>query len=254
MMPRKFMTDPRSILITGAAGGIGAPLAYAYAAPEVHLFLGDSNAEGLEPVTARCRTLGAIVQGMVVDVTDREAMAAWITAADAIKPLDLVITLAGISRGSVKKEETAEQVRSVFAVNLDGMLNSIEPVLPLMRSRRHGQIALMSSQAGFRGFAVAPSYCATKSAIRVYAEGLRARLHRENIGVSVIIPGFVKTSMTDANPYYMPFRTSAERAAQIIKQGLSRNKARICFPQPIPAIVYLLIYSSPFLDRPVCHT
>lgn len=243
-------TEAKSILITGAAGAIGSALVLAYAAPGIHLFLGDINARRLETVTVASRKAGAMVDAIVVDVTDRHGMAHWIAEADALQPLDLVISLAGISHGSTRREETMEQVRAVFAVNLEGMLNTIEPALSLMRKRQHGQIALMSSQAGWRGFPVAPSYCATKAAIRVYAEGLRARLLRENIGVSVIIPAFVKSPMTDANPYPMPFRITAERAARIIKRGLARNKPRIRFPIPIPAAVYLLSLLPPsWVDR-----
>jgi NADP-dependent 3-hydroxy acid dehydrogenase YdfG len=250
MNSRTLDQRPTSILITGAAGGIGSALTRAYATPGTQLFLGDLDARRLEALTDVCRTLGATAAGAVVDVTDRNAMAAWITEADAVQPLDLVIVLAGISHGTVQQEETPEEIRAVFAVNLDGMLNTIEPILPRMRNRRRGQIALMSSQAGFRGFAVAPSYCATKSAIWAYAEGLRGRLLREHIGVSVIIPGFVKTALTDDNPYPMPFRISAERAAGIIKRGLARNQARIRFPQPIPAVVYLLSLLPPsWVDR-----
>jgi NADP-dependent 3-hydroxy acid dehydrogenase YdfG len=240
----------KSILITGAAGAVGSALARVYAAPGIHLALGDLNCDRLEVLTTACRALGATVDSRVVDVTDRPDMASWIEGADDRQPLDLVISLAGISRGSARREETMDQVRAVFAVNLDGMLNTIEPALARMRIRRRGQIALMSSQAGCRGFPVAPSYCATKAAIRVYAEGLRARLLRENIGISVIIPGFIKSPMTDANPYPMPFLISAERAAHIIKRGLERNKARLCFPQPIPAASYFLTLLPPsWLDR-----
>jgi len=250
MNPRNLNNRPSSILITGAAGGIGSALTRAYAAPGMHLFLGDLDARRMEALTDVCRTMGANVAGTVVDVTDRKAMASWITEADTVKPLDMVIVLAGISHGTIQQEETPEEIRAVFAVNLDGMLNTIEPILPGMRKRQRGQIALMSSLAGFRGFAVAPSYCASKSAIWAYAEGLRGRLLREHIGVSVIIPGFVKTTLTDYNPYPMPFRISAERAARIIKRGLAQNKARIRFPGPFPAVVYLLSLLPPsWVDR-----
>jgi NADP-dependent 3-hydroxy acid dehydrogenase YdfG len=239
-----------SILITGAAGGIGAAVAKAYAAPGVHLFLGDIQAENLETLVSQCRTLGAQTWGTLVDVTHREAMAAWITEADRIRPLDLVIALAGISRGTFSREESPAEIREVFAVNLEGMLNTIEPVLPLFRQREKGQIVLTSSLAGCRGFPVAPSYCATKAAIRVYGEGLRARLLRENIIVSVINPGFVKSPMTDANPYFMPFRLSAERAAGLIKKGIAQKKARIRFPVPLVAGAYFLSLLPPsWVDR-----
>ncbi len=250
LKPQKSVPIFQSILITGAAGGIGRELSLAYAEPGVHLFLGDLDAPRLEEVTAACRERGAEAQGTLVDVTHRQDMAEWILGADAQRPLDLVISLAGISKGSAKREETIDDIRNVVAVNLEGLLNTIEPILPRFRERRRGQLALTSSYAGFRGFPEAPSYCATKAAIRVYAEGLRARVHREGVGVSVIIPGFVKTPMTDANPYYMPFRISAEKAVVIIKRGLAQNKPRIRFPRPIPLVVHFLSLLPPtWVDR-----
>jgi len=130
------------------------------------------------------------------------------------------------------------------------MLNTVEPAIPLFRLQGRGQIALTSSLAGTRGFPVAPSYCATKAAIRVYGEALRSRFLRENIVVSVINPGFVESPMTKANPYPMPFQLSAARAAQIIKNRLAKGKARICFPWPLAAGSYLLSLAPPALvDR-----
>ena len=244
------MLNASSILITGAAGAIGTALAKAYAVPGVHLFLGDIEGERLESLASQCCALGAQTRITLVDVTDREAMAAWITQSHQIRPLDLIIALAGISCGTFSREETPKETRAVFAINLDGMLNTVEPAIPLFRQRGRGQIALMSSLAGTRGFPVAPSYCATKAAIRVYGEGLRSRLLRENIVVSVINPGFVKSPMTDANPYPMPFRVSTERAARIIKKRLSQGKARICFPGPFKVGTFLLTLLPPALvDR-----
>jgi NADP-dependent 3-hydroxy acid dehydrogenase YdfG len=244
------LLNASSILITGAAGGIGTALAKAYAAPGVHLFLGDIEVERLENLASQCRSLGAQTWSTVVDVTNRQDMAAWITQSHQIRALDLVIALAGISRGTRSREETTAETREVFAINLDGMLNTVEPAIPLFRDRGQGQLALMSSLAGSRGFPVAPSYCATKAAIRVYGEALRCRLLRENIVVSVINPGFVKSTLTDANPYPMPFRVSAEQAARTIKTRLAKGQARICFPLPIAAGSYVLrLLPQSLLDR-----
>ncbi len=228
------------VLITGAAGGIGYALARVYAAPGVSLFLGDSDAGGFENLCPKCTDLGATVYNSRVDVTDKAAMEDWIAEADAISPLDLVIANAGISHGNLVEEETADQIRAVFAVNLEGMLNTVLPVLPRLRDRKRGQIALMSSLAGLRGFPHAPSYCATKAAIRIFGQGLRARVKREGVSVSVMIPAFVKTPMTDANLYGMPGRIEADRAADIIKRKLAKDKSEFIFPHPYPALAWAL--------------
>ncbi len=230
--------NPKAILITGAAGGIGAALARVYAAPGIHLFLGDLESPKLDKLCAECGDLGASAHARVVDVTDKAAMEKWIAEADAISPLELVIANAGISYGNAVEEETADQVRAVFAVNLEGTLNTVLPALPLLRRRKSGQIALMSSLAGVRGFPHAPSYCASKAAIRVFGQGLRARVKREGVSVSVIIPAFVKTPMTDANLYRMPRVVEADQAAKIIKRKLAQDKAEFVFPHPYPAVAW----------------
>ncbi len=146
------MFDASSILITGAAGGIGTALAKAYAAHGVHLFLGDIEVEPLESLASQCRSLGAQTWSTPVDVTNREAIATWITQSHQVRPLDLIVALAGISRGTFSREETSDETRAVFDVNLYGMLNTVEPAISLFRQRGRGQIAVTSSLAGIRGF------------------------------------------------------------------------------------------------------
>ncbi|HRC27595.1 MAG TPA: SDR family NAD(P)-dependent oxidoreductase, partial [Alphaproteobacteria bacterium] len=94
------MSAPRHILITGASSGIGAALAVNYAAPGVRLVLGGRDARRLDEVAARCAAQGADVESSCVDVTDRPAMGAWITAADERGALDLVVANAGVSAGT----------------------------------------------------------------------------------------------------------------------------------------------------------
>jgi short-subunit dehydrogenase len=229
---------PRSILITGASSGIGAALALAFAAPGVDLALGGRDPARLEAVTERCRRQGARAHSTSVDVTDRAAMANWLLAVDRETPLDLVIANAGT--GGPGGDGRPEVARTIFAVNLDGVLNTILPILPAMSARGRGQLALMSSLAGFRGQPSTPAYCASKAAVRVWGEGLRGRLGRQGVAVSVICPGFVRTPMTAANPFPMPLVMAPERAAAIIRRGLLRRRARIAFPRSLYWAVWLL--------------
>jgi len=144
--------------------------------------------------------------------------------------------------------------RELFDVNVYGLLNTVLPALERMRPRRSGQIALVSSMAGFRGFPGAEAYCATKAAVRVYGEGLRVSAAAMGVSVSVICPGYVRTAMTAANDFPMPFLMDADRAARIIRQGLAANRARIAFPRRMAVLVWLMCGLNPnFVDSILTH-
>ena len=234
------MHKPRHIAITGASSGIGQALVLVYAAEGITLSLHGRNAERLEAVAQQARRQGAAVHTHTGSVTDADDLAAWLTARDTQTPVDLLIANAGISGGTARAQESAAQVQTIFAVNVTGVFNTVHPLLPRMTDRRRGQIALVSSLAGFRGFAGAPAYCASKAAVRVYGEGLRAEMAPHGVDVNVICPGFIQTPMTDVNPFPMPMLMSAEEAAGVIRQGLSANRARIAFPWPMALLVRLL--------------
>lgn len=245
------MAEPRCVLITGASSGIGEALALAYAAPGVTLALAGRDEGRLDAVRAACAARGATAIAHRVDVTDAADLSTWIHAAHAVAPLDLVIANAGISAGTGGGGETAEQARRIFAVNIDGVLNTVFPAIELMRAKppgpdgRRGQIAITSSLASFRGFPGAPAYCASKAAERVWGEALRGELHRHGIAVSVICPGYIRTRMTEKNRFPMPLLMDAARAAEIVKRGLARDKARISFPWRLAALMWLLAALPP---------
>jgi len=222
-----------SILITGASSGLGAALACAYARPGATLFLSGRHAGRLEAVAELCRGQGAEAIATPLDITHGPALAAWIARSEAHRPLDLVIANAGISGGTHGGDESAEQTRAIFAVNVTAVFDTVLAALPAMAARRRGQIAIMSSLAGFRGFPGAPAYCASKAAVRVWGEALRGEMAPAGIGVSVICPGFIATPMTAVNPFPMPLLMTPDRAAGIIRHGLERDRGRIAFPWPM---------------------
>lgn len=234
------MRDPKNILITGASSGLGAALAKAYASPGRILFLQGRNSERLNAAAEDARNLGAEVFTKIIDITNATGLLEWIINCDASYPLDLVIANAGISASTSTIDDGAEIIKAIFDVNLFGVLNTVHPAIPLMKSRQRGQIAIMSSLAGFRGFPKSSAYCASKAAVRIYGEAIRPELAINNVELNVICPGFVKTPMTDVNDFPMPFLMSPERAAQIIKNGLEKNKARIVFPWQMYLLVKLI--------------
>jgi short-subunit dehydrogenase len=153
----------------------------------------------------------------------------WLLAFDEKTPVDLLIANAGISGGSGGGNDP-DQTYAIFATNVDGVLHSILPIAPRMAARKTGQIALISSLAGIRGLPSAPAYSASKAAVRSYGEALRGKLGKQGVKVNVVCPGYIKTPLTDANTFPMPFLMSAEKAARIIRKGLARNRSRIAFP------------------------
>lgn len=245
------MRNPKSILITGGSSGIGEALALAYAAPGVFLALTGRDAARLEAVAEACRARGAAVLTGRIDVREAAAFADWLAAVDRDRPLDLVVANAGISAGTGRFGETARQARDILAVNVDGVVNTVLAASALMRPRRRGQIAVMSSLASYRGFPGAPAYCASKAAVRVWGEALRGSLAPEGIAVCVVCPGFVKSRMTDANDFPMPLLMSAERAAGIIRRGLAANRARVVFPRRLFAAAWLLALLPPAWTDPL---
>lgn len=233
---------PKTILITGASSGIGEALALAFAAPDVFLALSGRHEDRLLAVAQACQKKGAKTDVAVLDVTNKAAMEGWIEDIDTKAPIDLLIANAGISGGTggAVAGEDVEQARQIFDVNLTGVLNTLFPVIPRMVARGSGQIAIISSMAGFRGFPSAPAYSSTKGAVRFYGEALRGALAKSGVKVNVICPGFVRSRMTDANDFHMPLLMETEKAARIIIKGLSKNTGRIAFPWPIHIACWLL--------------
>jgi short-subunit dehydrogenase len=239
--------EPTNIAITGASSGIGRALAIHYARPGRRLSLAGRDMARLEAVAADCRKQGAEAATITFDQRDAALGRAWIGAIDDAGAIDLLIANAGMSAGTHGGSESEAQVRAIFDVNVTGVLNVVLPAIERMERRGRGQIGLMSSLAGHRGFPGAPAYCASKAAIKVWGEGLRGHCSAKNVRVSVIMPGYVRTPMTDVNDFAMPFLMSADKAASIIAKGLARDRARIAFPFPTAAMAWFLGIFSPAL-------
>ncbi len=229
-----------SIVITGASSGIGEALAVDYAAPGVALALTGRDAARLETVTAACRAKGATVVAGTIDVTDRERFLPWLEAFDDAHPVDLVIANAGIS---IDKDNSSLDdfsiIRKTLDVNINGVLNTVEPLLPRMIARKSGQIGIVSSLAGFIGLPYSASYNASKAAVRVWGESIRYVLKKDGVGVSVICPGFVVSRITTDAPFPMPFMMTSAKASSIIRRGLALNRPRVAFPIGTKAAVWL---------------
>lgn len=232
------MKNPRTIVITGASSGLGRALAVEYADQGVLLALTGRHKERLKETAELCRAEGATVETESFDIMDKVAVSSWLNTVEQRHGIDLVIANAGISAGTGGKaeedrSESEAQVRKIFGVNVDGVLNTVLPVLPKMRERRQGQLAIIGSLAGIRGLPGAPAYSASKAAVMAYGEALRGLVASEGVKVSVVAPGFIETPMTDVNDFSMPFKVTAPVAARKIRLGLAEGKRVIAFPAPM---------------------
>ncbi len=230
--------EAKSILITGASGGIGRALATALAAPGVEFHLAGRNEPRLAETAAICGALGAKTQMRIVDVTDTAAMAAWIVGAGRF---DLVIANAGIAAGTggggdFGERERSTQVRAIFATNLGGVLNTVLPALDLMEHQSpdadgfRGRIVSIASVASFLAFPGVPSYAASKAAVDYWTVATAPSARARGIVMTSVCPGFVESGMTADNDFPMPGLMSAERASGIILRAVAAGKRRVTFP------------------------
>jgi short-subunit dehydrogenase len=226
------MTEPHVILITGATGAIGAALAEAYAQPGTTLHLQGRDQLRLDEVAARCRSRGAATHVVRLDLREHAALLSWL---GRLGTIDLAVINAGVNAhvGTDGTPEPWDAAEAVVDVNLKAAMAVVHGVLPAMRARGCGQVALIGSLAGWFGLPATPAYSASKAGLRAYGESLRGWLGPRGIRVSVVMPGYVSSAMCDAMPGPKPFLWQPARAAAAIRRGLARDRARICFPVPL---------------------
>lgn len=223
------------IWLSGASSGIGRALALALCAgghsviacARRHSLLADLSLE------AETKGLPGKIIPYAIDVTDRAAHADCIEQIERdIGPIDTVICNAGYYQPTPLTEAyNADVVLNMMSINFNSVIYMLEAVLPKMRQRRAGRIAIVASVAGYSGLPNASAYGASKAALINLAESLHMDLIDQGILVQVINPGFVKTPLTDQNKFQMPFLIAPEDAAAHIVRGLAGQKFEVAFPK-----------------------
>jgi short-subunit dehydrogenase len=229
------------VLITGASRGLGAALAVEYAEAGAVLALTGRDEAALAGVAARCRELGATVVTGVVDLSDHARLAAWVAEVDGRYPIALLIANAGIFEGRRESEphEALERAITVLRTNLETAIASVDAVLPAMRRRGRGQIALISSLAAVHPLADAPAYSASKAGLAAYGEALAEAVAEAGIGVSVVLAGHIATRQARMQVGALPMLMPAAAAARLIRRRLTRRSGRIAFPRALLLLVRL---------------
>ncbi len=225
--------DDKRVLITGSAGGIGLALARAFHSGGARVFLTDVAGEKLARIAPQ---IGAVAAAC--DVTQPDAIAEIVDRAwREIGPIDLLCANAGVVTQGPLLEARREELDWIFDVNVWGILNACRPYVRMLReSGREGHILMTGSETSLsypaftRELPIA-AYLMTKHCVLAMAEGLRAELARDRIGVSVLCPGPVPTDLA-AN-----------------SGSARRNRAADAPPAPAPELSPEMLRSMASLQR-----
>jgi short-subunit dehydrogenase len=211
-------------VVTGAASGIGAELAVLLAERGAGLALVDRNAAGLETVRERLDP-AARVSVHIVDLADRLALEAVAEEVEAAHGrVTLLVNNAGVAIAGPFVDYGPADFETLMDVNFWAGVRLTRAFLPLLKAEAASQIVYVSSIFGIVGFAGNVAYCASKFAIRGFAEALRQELRHTPVGVTVVHPGGVNTNIArDA-------RAAAATDPDEARQSMARFQSRLRMP------------------------
>ncbi|WIG95811.1 SDR family oxidoreductase [Myxococcus sp. SDU36] len=201
MVRASMKTQPfkgRVVLVTGASGGIGRAAAKAYAAAGADVVLAARRLPALEDAAREVASLGVRALPVRCDVTVGDDVTRLMRETDAaFGGLDVLVNNAGQGLYGPLEGVGEAQLRQVFELNVFGLWRMTREALPLLRKRRGAQVVNVSSVLGHRGLPLLGGYCASKAAVNVMTESLRAELAAEGIRVLLVSPGFTESDFRE---------------------------------------------------------
>ena len=248
------MTRPVEVaLVTGASSGIGAELARLLAREGTKVALVARRQILLDSLVTEIRDKGGTAIAIACDVRERMPVhAAVAETSRELGPIDLLIANAAVGHVIPADEFDAALFEDTIRTNLFGAVYAVEAALPSMLERHAGHIVGVSSLAAYLGFPMTHAYCASKSGLNAFLEGLRAEIADSGIKVTTVCPGFVRTPMTAKNTGAMPFLLEADEAARRILRAVRAGRRVYNFPWPMAALMRLVrILPSAIVDGAV---
>lgn len=236
-------------IITGASSGIGRSLARRLGAAGDPVAVVARRQALLESLVEEIERGGGRALAIACDVTDAAAVRAAVHhAEEALGPTARLVANAGGALGS--QPFSAEHVRAVVDLNLLGVANCIDAVLPGMRARRRGHLVAVSSLAASRGLPGSAAYSAAKAGLTNMMESLRIDLRGQGIDVTVLAPGFVRIKPGSARKRNKPFRLELEPATERMHRAILARRAYDAFPASLATLVAIARLLPPALyDR-----
>jgi uncharacterized protein len=213
----------RSVLLTGATGGLGHAIARRLRVEGAELVLTGRRADLLEPLAAQTQA-----RSLAVDLADAEALE---RLADECAGVDVLVSNAGLPGSGLLTSFTIEELDRALAVNLRAPMVLARRLAEAMVARRSGHLVFMSSLAGKVGTPRSPVYSATKFGLRGFAQSLREDLRPSGVGVSAIFPAFVRDAgmFHDTGTKLPPGvgTVSPESVADAVVRAIERNRGEV---------------------------
>ncbi|MEQ8344506.1 MAG: SDR family NAD(P)-dependent oxidoreductase [Sneathiellaceae bacterium] len=236
-----MLKEPERVWITGASSGIGRAVALRFVRAGATVLASGRDRAALDALRAAASAGPGRVACHAVDVTDRDAVSRIVAAMEAAEgPIGRALLNAGTYEPVEAVDFDAGAFDRQFAVNVGGTVNCLQALLPAMRARGRGQIAIVGSLSGYRGLRRASAYGASKGALMRLAESLHQDQREAGLDIRLVSPGFVRTPLTDRNDFAMPFLIEAEEAAARIHRGLvDGRRFEIAFPRRFAAMIRL---------------
>jgi NAD(P)-dependent dehydrogenase (short-subunit alcohol dehydrogenase family) len=236
--------EGRTAVITGAAGGIGRAIAVSLARRGCHLALADIDEAGMSSTAQLTREYDVRVSRHRVDVSNRAAVAEFPDVVAAEHPsVDVLVNNAGVAVGGTFEQVTEEDFEWLFEINFWGVVRMTRAFLPLLRKSGDARVVNLSSAYGLIAPPEQTAYAASKFAVRGFSEALRHELEGSGIGVTVVHPGGIATSIAEKaripagipeeeiarrrERYRKLLRLPPEVAGETIVRGIERRQARI---------------------------
>lgn len=253
--------DGKTVLVTGASGGLGTYITRAFAARKAKLSLVAYPGTDLDSVRQEAERLGARAVSQALDLRDSEQRHAAVElTAKEFGGVDILVNNAGVEFTAPYHKLSEENIADVIRVNLEAAMMLTRIVLPGMLQRRQGHIVSMSSLAGKAGPAFQEPYAATKAGLVAFTFSLRATYRREGVSASVIAPGFVEAGIyaklkenSGCSAPALLGTSSPEKVAEAVIRSVERDVPEIIV-NPIPIRPLLAVASLfPRLGEWIIH-
>lgn len=238
------------ILITGASSGIGEVLARLYAKDEHSLVLLARREDRLEILKSELIEAKS-VELVVVDVSDFELLQKKIKL---VSDIDMVILNAGASLGHSLEITPFCDFKKLYDINLLSNHAILEVLLPQFCAKKSGKIVFISSLASLISMPTSVAYSSSKRALNAYAEGIRYKYKNDGIKVINVLPGFIKSEMTDKNSFKMPFFLDTQSGAKRIYDAITKERVFYPFPLRFYLLISLLNLLPQFLRDKIVNS